>query len=206
MASPVDLAWWSRAAGVWCLSVTDAEGLGQGEIDPPDLAIGDPDAAARVSSSSPGPSGGWRASVEAVQAARAADPGAWAPYLFGDLGAARARDRADVHEDILAAVVRRNEAKTLRFVEPLHHACRHDMSRFRKFVCLVPSLTAAAGVVERNLRPPVPPDAPPAVADMLQRCWAADPAMRPPFTRICEELTAICAALDGAGAAPGGAA
>jgi len=96
MATPVDLAWWSRAAGVWCLSVTDAEGLGQGEIDPPDLAIGDPEAAARVSASSPSPSGGWRASVGAVQAARTADPGAWAPYLFGDLGAASARDRADL--------------------------------------------------------------------------------------------------------------
>ena len=68
----------------------------------------------------------------------------------------------------------------------------------------MPSLAAAAGVVERNLRPPVPPDAPPAVADLLQRCWAAEPAVRPPFTRVCEELTAIRAALDAAGAAPGG--
>ena len=70
----------------------------------------------------------------------------------------------------------------------------------------MPSLAAAAGVVERGLRPPVPPDAPPAVADLLQRCWAGDPTVRPPFTRIGEEVAAIRAALDAASAAPGGAA
>ena len=66
----------------------------------------------------------------------------------------------------------------------------------------MPSLAAAAGVVERGLRPPVPPDTPPAVADLMQRCWAADPVMRPPFTRICEELAAIRAALEAAGVVP----
>ena len=70
----------------------------------------------------------------------------------------------------------------------------------------MPSLAAAAGVVERGLRPPVPPDAPPAVADLLQRCWAGDPTVRPPFTRIGEEVAAIRAALDAASAVPGGAA
>lgn len=66
----------------------------------------------------------------------------------------------------------------------------------------MPSLAAAAGVVERGLRPPVPADAPPAVADLMQRCWAADAAMRPPFTRICEELAAIRGALEAAGVVP----
>jgi serine/threonine protein kinase len=64
------------------------------------------------------------------------------------------------------------------------------------------SLAAAAGVVERGLRPPVPPDAPPAVADLMQRCWAAEATVRPPFTRICEELVAIRAALEAAGLVP----
>jgi hypothetical protein len=36
-------------------------------------------------------------------------------------------ERADMHEDVLATVVGRNEAITLRLVEPLHLACRHDM-------------------------------------------------------------------------------
>ena len=96
MASPVDLAWWSRAAGVWTLAADDLEALGQGEIDPPDLGLGDPDAGARLGASNPAPGGGWRASVEAVRAAREAEPGTWAPYLFGDLGAAVGRDLADL--------------------------------------------------------------------------------------------------------------
>jgi serine/threonine protein kinase len=56
----------------------------------------------------------------------------------------------------------------------------------------MPSLAAAAGVVERGLRPPVPPDAPPAVADMLQRCWAADAsgALAPPAAAQARALGA----------------
>ena len=66
----------------------------------------------------------------------------------------------------------------------------------------MPSLAAAAGVVERGLRPPVPPDAPPAVADLMQRCWAAEATARPPFTQVCEELAAARASLEAAGAVP----
>jgi hypothetical protein len=37
-------------------------------------------------------------------------------------------DRADVHENILAAIVRLNEAITLRLVEPFYSASRHLVS------------------------------------------------------------------------------
>src|SRR5438094_517245 len=37
----------------------------------------------------------------------------------------RALDRAVMGEEILAAVIRRDEAKTLRIVEPLNCSCRH---------------------------------------------------------------------------------
>src|SRR5882672_7064143 len=52
-------------------------------------------------------------------------------HVEGDLLAvlerlvARALDRAVVREQILAAVIRRDEAEALRVVEPLHGACWH---------------------------------------------------------------------------------
>lgn len=42
-------------------------------------------------------------------------------------------------------------------------------------------LQAAVGVVQRALRPPVPPGTPPALAQLMQSCWEQDPALRPTF-------------------------
>src|SRR5271154_1819021 len=42
-----------------------------------------------------------------------------------------ALDGADMHENILAAVIRLDEAKALRGVEPLHSSLRHETLLFR---------------------------------------------------------------------------
>src|SRR5260370_1363569 len=55
-------------------------------------------------------------------------------HVEGDLLAflerlvARALDRAVMREEILAAVIRRDEAETLRVVEPLYGTCSHVYS------------------------------------------------------------------------------
>ncbi|CAI5514261.1 unnamed protein product [Closterium sp. Naga37s-1] len=43
-------------------------------------------------------------------------------------------------------------------------------------------LQAAIGVLQRNLRPPLPPGLPSRISNLITRCWAADPAVRPDFT------------------------
>ena len=68
----------------------------------------------------------------------------------------------------------------------------------------MPSLSAAAAVVEHGLRPPLPPDAPPAVTELICRCWAGDPKLRPQFAQVCSELVVVraaCGAEGGSGMA-----
>ncbi len=67
----------------------------------------------------------------------------------------------------------------------------------------MPSLSAAAAVVESGLRPSIPPDVPPAVADLMQRCWSGEAARRPQFVQVVDEVAAVRAAT---GVAPGGGA
>ncbi len=64
----------------------------------------------------------------------------------------------------------------------------------------MPSLAAAAAVVDAGLRPGVPPDAPPAVAALMQRCWSAQPVDRPQFAAVLAELGATRQALEAASA------
>jgi serine/threonine protein kinase len=50
-----------------------------------------------------------------------------------------------------------------------------------------PYITTAERLRERlvqNMRPPLPPSSDPAYIDLLQACWASDPALRPTFTDI----------------------
>ncbi|CAI7742163.1 unnamed protein product [Closterium sp. NIES-53] len=49
-------------------------------------------------------------------------------------------------------------------------------------------LQAAIGVLQRNLRPPLPPGLPSRISNLITRCWAADPAVRPDFTEILSTL------------------
>lgn len=42
-------------------------------------------------------------------------------------------------------------------------------------------LQAAVGVVQKGLRPPMPPSAPPALAELMQQCWQRKPDDRPSF-------------------------
>jgi hypothetical protein len=57
-------------------------------------------------------------------------------HLIGDLLAfcettqAGTLNRTDVHEHVLAAAIRLNEAVTLLVVEPLHRPCRHESLPF----------------------------------------------------------------------------
>jgi hypothetical protein len=57
-------------------------------------------------------------------------------------------------------------------------------------------LQAAVGVVQKGLRPPVPPTCPPPLAELMRACWARDPAARPSFEALkgqLEELYAVYA-------------
>ena len=42
-------------------------------------------------------------------------------------------------------------------------------------------LQAAVGVVQKGLRPPIPPNVPPALAELMQQCWQRKPDDRPSF-------------------------
>ena len=45
-------------------------------------------------------------------------------------------------------------------------------------------------VAEKMYRPPLV-KAPRALADLMQRCWSQDPALRPSFNDVCAELDAV---------------
>lgn len=45
-------------------------------------------------------------------------------------------------------------------------------------------LQAAVGVVQKGLRPTIPKNTHPRLAELLERCWQQDPTLRPDFTEI----------------------
>lgn len=49
-------------------------------------------------------------------------------------------------------------------------------------------LQAAVGVVQRGLRPTIPPSCHPVIAQVMQYCWQPDPNARPEFEQIVELL------------------
>ncbi|KAL6629274.1 hypothetical protein ACP70R_029039 [Stipagrostis hirtigluma subsp. patula] len=49
-------------------------------------------------------------------------------------------------------------------------------------------LQAAIGVVQKGIRPTIPKDTNPKIAELLQKCWHRDPAERPDFSDILEIL------------------
>ncbi|CAL1398115.1 unnamed protein product [Linum trigynum] len=52
-------------------------------------------------------------------------------------------------------------------------------------------LQAAVGVVQKGLRPTIPKHSNPKLADLLEKCWQQDPALRPDFSEIIENLQQI---------------
>ncbi|KAM0025790.1 putative dual-specificity kinase TKL-Pl-4 family [Helianthus debilis subsp. tardiflorus] len=52
-------------------------------------------------------------------------------------------------------------------------------------------LQAAVGVVQKGLRPTIPKNTPPKLAELLEKCWQQDPSLRPDFTEIIEILKEI---------------
>lgn len=52
-------------------------------------------------------------------------------------------------------------------------------------------LQAAVGVVQKGLRPTIPKNTPPKLAELLEKCWQQDPSLRPDFTEIIEILNQI---------------
>jgi serine/threonine protein kinase len=55
----------------------------------------------------------------------------------------------------------------------------------------VAALHAVAIVAVHGARPPLPPDAPPALTDLIRRCWSEEPASRPSFEQV-EQLLRTC--------------
>lgn len=52
-------------------------------------------------------------------------------------------------------------------------------------------LQAAVGVVQKGLRPGIPANCPKEVADVMEACWAANPAARPSFRELTPRLHAL---------------
>ncbi|CAL9160432.1 unnamed protein product [Musa hybrid cultivar] len=52
-------------------------------------------------------------------------------------------------------------------------------------------LQAALGVVLKGLRPPIPENTHPRLAELIEKCWQQDPARRPDFSSILEILQRI---------------
>ncbi|KAL2254915.1 UNVERIFIED_CONTAM: Serine/threonine-protein kinase STY46 [Sesamum indicum] len=52
-------------------------------------------------------------------------------------------------------------------------------------------LQAAVGVVQKGLRPTIPKHTHPKLAELLERCWQQDPALRPDFSELIEILQQI---------------
>src|SRR5918999_1560234 len=68
---------------------------------------------------------------------------------------ARSLDRAVMGKEILAAVIRRDEAEALRVVEPLHGTCRHVVSipQIAAIARGYPSLASGTMIKGRNRLP-----------------------------------------------------
>ena len=65
-------------------------------------------------------------------------------------------------------------------------------------------MQAAVGVVQRGLRPTIPPSCHPVMAQVMQYCWQSDPNVRPEFEQIVELLKHTEASGGGGGGNGGG--
>jgi len=53
-------------------------------------------------------------------------------------------------------------------------------------------LQAAVGVVQKGLRPGIPPNCPPMLADLMAAAWEQNPAARPSFRDLTPRLVRVC--------------
>ena len=51
----------------------------------------------------------------------------------------------------------------------------------------------SVAVVTKGLRPAMPPNTPPVIADLIVKCWDTNPDIRPSFDEILKLLKAILA-------------
>lgn len=68
-------------------------------------------------------------------------------------------------------------------------------------------LQAAVGVVQKGLRPPIPPNCPPPLAEIMRLCWQREPTARPSFELLkakMEELYEVYRPQEEAGGGGGG--
>lgn len=56
---------------------------------------------------------------------------------------------------------------------------------------LLTRVQAAVGVVQKGLRPTIPPNTPGPLAAVMVACWARDPAVRPSFEELRQQLDEI---------------
>ncbi|GFR45868.1 hypothetical protein Agub_g7320 [Astrephomene gubernaculifera] len=54
-------------------------------------------------------------------------------------------------------------------------------------------LQAAVGVVQKGLRPGIPPNCPSPLAELMEACWGGNPAARPSFRDLHPRLQQLCA-------------
>ena len=59
-------------------------------------------------------------------------------------------------------------------------------------------IQAALAVMERGLRPTIPPHTPPEFSQLIRSCWAAIPEQRPSFADITARLELLCQTLQDA--------
>lgn len=76
------------------------------------------------------------------------------------------------------------------------------LTRLEPYLAYTDFPTFKHDVCDRHVRPVIPPDCPPSLALLIQRCWDPNPVARPPISVVTSELDAIlvdCAVADTVG-------
>lgn len=80
--------------------------------------------------------------------------------------------------------------------------CRWELVTGQVPYSAMTPLQAAVGVVQKGLRPEIPPTCPPAIAELMRACWTRNPQDRPTFEVLKQRVEALyetSAAADKAG-------
>jgi len=102
------------------------------------------------------------------------------------------RRRKNYHALILPSC---HEQCSGRWLRAMSHSLRHRRSRSPRQLLGVPSGHRSVSIVfitlTSKMSDQIPRDCPPAIASLIQRCWAESPDARPDFAAIVDELTDI---------------